>query len=428
MNIKNIKKLNFKNKKVLLRVNFDVPIKNGRVGDDSRILAHLPTINFLLKQGAQVIIISHLGRPSEVNSMRLKIQRYGLKPVFNYLKKTIKNLNFIESLEWPVIKKEIANKKIVLLENLRFYPGEKDNDKNFAKFLASLADIYPVRSSSKDHRYIKSKGEAAFAAQADSRNKDSSKTSNGVYVNDAFAVSHRNHASVSAITQYLPSYAGLLLEKEVTNLSEIIVKSKHPFVVLMGGAKISTKMPVLKTLAKQADQILVGGALANDLLKMNGYNIAQSFSEKHSVKINKKIIEKIVLPVDVVIKQGDKIKNIKIDILNKYKDFKILDIGKQTIQLFANYLENARIIVWNGPMGLFEKKPFDQGTKKILKEILKNKKAKIIIGGGDTIMALNIKSKSTNLKSNVFVSTGGGAMLEFLSGKVLPGIRPLMKK
>ena len=393
MKIKTIKNLNLKNKKVLLRVDFDVPVKNGRVVDDTRILAHLPTINFLLKQGARVILVSHLGQPSKVNSMRLKIQRYGLKPVFSYCKKIIKNLEFIESLEWETIKKETKNKKIVLLENLRFYPGEKMNDKNFAKFLASLADIY---------------------------------------VDDAFAVCHRAHASVSAITKCLPSYAGLLLEKEIKNLSEALVKPKRPFIVLIGGAKISTKMLVLKTLAKKADKILIGGALANDILKSMGYKVGESLVEKDSqVKMAPLLIKKIVLPIDLKIK-SKQTKNVKTQELNnlKNKDFKILDIGPATIELFAKYLRGAKMIVWNGPVGLFEEKPFEQGTVKLFKEILKNKKAKIIIGGGDTIACLrqaNLKSQISNLKNNVFVSTGGGAMLEFLSGKILPGIKPLLE-
>jgi phosphoglycerate kinase len=399
MKLKSIEKLNFKNKKVLLRVNFDVPLKNGSVADASRILAHLPTINFLLKQKAQIILISHLGDPSKVNSMKLKIQRYGLRPVFNYCKKIIPSLEFIESLEWPTIKREIQNKKIVLLENLRFYPGEKDNDKNFAKFLASLADIY---------------------------------------INDAFPVCHRNHASVAAVTKYLPSYAGLLLEKEIKNLSEALVNPQHPFIVLMGGAKISTKVPVLESLAKKADKILVGGALANDLLKNVGYNVGESLVEKGITKIPSAVEKKLILPTDVTINsklktQNSKIKfkteNLKITQLNQLKNnnFRILDIGKETIKLFAAYLKGAKMIVWNGPMGLFEEKPFDQGTAQLFQEILKNKRTKIIIGGGETIAALKIKNKKEKLKNNIFISTGGGAMLEFLSGNILPGIKPLLK-
>lgn len=379
MKLKNIEKLNLKSKTVLLRVDFDVSIKNGGVVDGARIISHLPTINFLLKQKAKVILISHLGRPQGMID-----EKYSLKPVFYYLKKKIKNLEFFNNNFDNALKEKIKDKPIVLLENLRFNPGEEKNDKKFAKFLASLANLY---------------------------------------INDAFAVSHRKHASVSAVTQYLPSYAGLLLEKEIKNLTEVIIKPYHPFIVLMGGAKISTKMPVLKTLARKADQILVGGALANDLFKAEGYNIGQSFSESHDVEINKTIKRKIVLPKDVVIKTEDKIQNIKVDSLSRYKDFKILDIGKQTIQLFAKYLENAKIIIWNGPMGLFEEKPFDQGTRGVVKIIARNKKAKIIIGGGDTITCFKQKS----LKPNVFISTGGGAMLEFLSGKMLPGIKPLLK-
>ena len=394
MKIKSIKNLSLKNKTVLLRVNFDVPIKNGKVVDDSRILAHLPTINFIIKASAKLILISHLGRPNGVD------KNYSLEPAYLYLKKRIKDLEFFKDKFDFELKNKIRDKKLVFLENLRFNQGEEKNDNSFARFLASLADIY---------------------------------------INDAFSVCHRAHASVAAITKYVPSYAGLLLEKEIKNLSEILTQPQKPFIVLMGGAKISTKLPVLKTLAKKVDKILIGGALANDLLKAEGYEIGQSLSEEKATKITTLPKEKIVLPIDVVITTHNKqpttnnlqrttIKNLKIGELNnlKNKDFKILDIGEETVKLFAEYIKSAKIIVWNGPMGLFEEKPFDQGTIKLFKEILKNKKAKIVFGGGDTVASLNLKFKTLNLKSNVFVSTSGGAMLEFLSGKILPGLKPLI--
>jgi phosphoglycerate kinase len=404
MRLKRIKGLNLKNKKILLRVNFDVPIKNGKILDDSRILAHLPTIFYLIKKKAKLILISHLDNPLKIKSKRLRILKYSLKKVAEYLNKLkipisksqFLKLKFIDDCLGEKVKKEIDKLKageIILLENLRFYPEEEKNDKKFAKSLASLADLY---------------------------------------INDAFPVCHRAHASVSAMTKYLPSYAGFLLEKEVENLSKVLKKPKHPFITVIGGAKISTKLPVIKNLLKIADKILIGGGLANTFFVSQKINISQSIYEKEMVDEAKKLLEskKIILPTDVKIKlktQNSKFKtlNLKIDKLNKLKKFKILDIGKETIKLFSKYISSAKIIIFNGPMGYFEEKPFDLGTKKIVEAILKNKKAKIIIGGGETIAVVkNFKIKDGK---KVFISTGGGAMLEFLSGKILPGIKPLLK-
>jgi phosphoglycerate kinase len=404
MRLKRIKGLNLKNKKILLRVNFDVPIKNGKILDDSRILAHLPTIFYLIKKKAKLILISHLDNPLKIKSKRLRILKYSLKKVAEYLNKLkipisksqFLKLKFIDDCLSKKVKKEIDKLKageIILLENLRFYPEEEKNDKKFAKSLASLADLY---------------------------------------INDAFPVCHRAHASVSAMTKYLPSYAGFLLEKEVENLSKVLKKPKHPFITVIGGAKISTKLPVIKNLLKIADKILIGGGLANTFFVSQKINISQSIYEKEMVDEAKKLLEskKIILPPDVRIKlktQNSKFKtlNLKIDKLNKLKKFKILDIGKETIKLFSKYISSAKIIIFNGPMGYFEEKPFDLGTKKIVEAILKNKKAKIIIGGGETIAVVkNFKIKDGK---KVFISTGGGAMLEFLSGKILPGIKPLLK-
>ncbi|MCX7779243.1 MAG: phosphoglycerate kinase [Patescibacteria group bacterium] len=399
MKLKSFKKLNLKNKKVLLRVNFDLPIKNGKILDDSRIKAHLPTIFHLIKKKAKVILISHLDNPQKIKSYQLRVKQYSLKPVFKNLKLKIKNLKFIDDYFGEKVKKEIEKLKggeIILLENIRFDSGEEKNEKKLAKKLAELADLY---------------------------------------INDAFPVCHRNHSSVSAITDYLPSYAGFLLEKEVKNLSEILEKPKHPLVILMGGAKISTKLPVIKNLLKLADKILIGGALANTFFKARELNIGQSLYEPNMVKEAKKLLKnkKIVIPSDDKIKCKKKnakfkIQNLKIEELNKFKNFKILDIGQKTIEIFAHLLKSAKMIVWNGPLGYFEEKPFDEGTKKMIEVIIKNKKAKIFIGGGETIASIKLPITDYQLPKNIFISTGGGAMLEFLSGKTLPGLKPLIIK
>jgi len=417
MKLRNFKAIkNFKNKKILVRVDFNCPIRNGRVVDDSRIRAALPTIKYLVGRGAKIILISHLGKPKGE-----RLGEYSLRPVYKNLKlnlrpelrsREIKNLKFVDDCIGEKVERAISAMKpsdVILLENLRFYKGEEDNDAQFAKNLASLADVY---------------------------------------INDAFGCSHRAHASVVAVTEYLPSYAGFLLAAEIKNLSQVLDKPKYPFAMVMGGVKISTKIPVIKNLIKKADYILVGGALAHNFLKMMGYKIGKSIYETEIDGEVKKIIrqpadQKIILPADFRIKEirqsrrqtdppsgGPADKNVKIEDLNKLKDdFEILDIGPKTIELFSKYLKNAKMIVWNGPMGYFEVKPFDLGTRKIAEVILSNKKAKIIIGGGETIASLKIKNQRSKIKirKNIFISTGGGAMLEFLGGDQLPGIKPLIK-
>jgi len=287
---------------------------------------------------------------------------------------------------------------MILLENLRFYQGEKTNNPDFARRLASLAEIY---------------------------------------VNEAFSVCHRSQASVVLLPQFLPAYAGFNLVKEVKNLRPILEKPQKPLIVILGGAKISTKIKALKNLAKKASFILIGGAMANNFLKAKDFKISESFFEKEMLKETKAVLKrfkkKIVLPVDVKIKlkvksQKLKIKSQKSKVVNsnleQLKDikarFKILDIGKETIDLFAGKIKKAKQIVFNGPMGFFEEKPFDQGTKEIIRAILENKKAFKIIGGGETAVAL--KRRGARKAKNLFVSTGGGAMLDFLAGKKMPGL------
>ncbi|MBU4369211.1 phosphoglycerate kinase [Patescibacteria group bacterium] len=409
MKLKTLKTIkNLKNKRVLVRVGFDCPTKNGRVVDDSRIQQALLTIEYLAKHKAKVILITHLGRPFKNQKSKIKNQNYSLKPIYKYLKSEIQSLKFVDDCIGPKVEKVVKQMKpgeVVLLENLRFYPQEQENDLRFAKKLADLADIY---------------------------------------VNEAFSNSHRLHSSMQAITKYLPSYAGFALEKEIKYLSQFLLKPKHPLIVIIGGKKITTKLNAIKNLLKLADQVLIGGAVASNFFKASGYKIGKSFFEPKMIKTVQGLLKnkKIILPFDVKVSakggsaSGGKTQkrslNLNIGELNNLSNnFEILDIGPGTTKMFEKYIKSAKMIIWNGPMGYFEDKVFSQGTKAITAAVFNNNKAKIIIGGGETIAALK-KFKVYSLrfkvrdKNRVFVSTGGGAMLEFLSGKELPGIKPLL--
>jgi phosphoglycerate kinase len=350
--IKQIK--NLRGKTVLLRVDFNVPIKNGKVLDDFRIKAALPTINFLLKKGAKIILITHLGKDGTGS------------------------LN-------PVIKKffaisKIAKNKITFFENIRKFPGEMKNDLAFAKKLAVMGDIY---------------------------------------VNDAFSVSHRAHASIVSIPKFLPSFAGLQLEAEVKNLSHAFNKPKHPFLFILGGAKFSTKMPLIKKYLKLADYVFIGGALANDFLKASGYEVGKSLVDTTDYDISSILKNrKLILPIDVVVKSGNKLINKKVNEVQKNEI--ILDVGIDTIKKVEILVKKSKLILWNGPLGKYE----DGGavaTKKILK-FVGSGKAESIIGGGDTVALI---SKIKIEKKFSFVSTGGGATLDFLANGTLPGIKAL---
>ena len=350
--MKSIKSLkNIKNKKVLVRVDFNVPIKNGKVVDDFRIQKSLPTIKFLQNKGAEVILISHLGKDGTES----------LKPVADRLKKYIK-------------------KDIILLENIRQYPEEEQNSLSFAKRVAGIADFY---------------------------------------VNDAFSVSHRNHASVVGVPKYLPSYAGLQLEEEIKNLSKVLKNPKRPFLFILGGAKFSTKMPLVQKYLKTADYIFIGGAILNDFLKAKKYEIGKSLTDNTKIPANIFNNKKIILPVDVVVLSGNKIINKKIEDIKKNEI--IIDIGKDSVKLAENYIKKAKLILWNGPLGKYEGKSGDLATKKLLKSVASSK-AESIIGGGDIV---SVVSKLKLEKKFTFVSTGGGATLDFLANGTLPGIKAL---
>jgi phosphoglycerate kinase len=387
MKLRTIKGVNFSGKKVLLRTGFDVPMdKNGKILDDSRIKESLATIRYLLKKGAKIIIIAHNGRPAGKYVKELNMDETA-KRLQKLLKIKVKKL---DDCIGNRVKKQInkSKEKIIVLENLRFHLGEEKNDSNFAKKLASLGDIY---------------------------------------VNDAFANAHRQHASMMAITKFLPSYAGLLLEKEIKNISQFISKKTSPFVGIIGGAKISDKLGVIKKLSKKADFILLGGALANTILKAQGIQVGKSLIEPKMVQEAEKFDlteNKIKIPVDVVV-ASEKSQKAKIHDrpVGKIRSKElILDIGEDTVSLYKHVISHAKKIFWAGPMGMFEIKKFAQGSYQIGRAIASSK-AQALAGGGDT---LNLIDQLKLRKKFTFVSTGGGALLEFLEKGILPSLKPLI--
>ncbi|MBU3926096.1 phosphoglycerate kinase [Patescibacteria group bacterium] len=353
MKLPSIKNIDVKNKRVIVRVDFNVLIEKGKVADDYRIKRTLPTINLLRKKGAKIILISHLtdGRAES------------LKPVAKYLK-----IKFLPDKNFLVLRKKLKklkNGEAILLSNIRLFKGEETNDNKLAKNLASLGDIY---------------------------------------VNDAFGVSHRSHASLIAITKYLPSYAGLLFEEEIKHLA-IAFKPPHPFLLILGGVKFGTKLGILEKFEKIADKIFIGGALANNFFWARNINVGDSVIDKHT-DIKKYLRNpKIVVPIDV-----------------RKKGNKILDLGPLAIKQISQLIKNSKFILWNGPVGDFEEKGFDKGTIAIARLIAKSR-AKSVVGGGDTVAAV----RKVGLKKFTFVSTGGGAMLTFLDKGTLPGIEALKK-
>ena len=398
MNKKTVKDLDVKGKKVLVRVDFNVPLskeEKGKIADDARIKAAIPTINYLSENGAKVILMSHLGRPKgEANP------EFSLKPVADYLSNEYKDkFTFIasdlvvdENVKNGVEKLEDG--QIALLENTRYRAEENKNGEEFAKELASLADLY---------------------------------------VNDAFGTSHRAHASNVGVASILPSAVGFLIEKEIDVMGKALEAPEHPFVSILGGAKVSDKIGVIENLITKVDTILIGGGMAYTFLKAMGKEIGKSLLEEDKMDLSLELVEKakangveILLPVDVVI--ADKIEagvaTEIVDIDNIPEDMEALDIGPKTAKLFADKIKEAKTVVWNGPMGVFEIKEFANGTNQVAKA-LSEADAVTIVGGGDSALAIEmagLKDKITH------VSTGGGASLEFLEGKDLPGISAIEDK
>ena len=382
-----------KNKKVLVRADFNVPQDaNLKITDDIRIRATLPTIQYILKMSAnKIILISHLGRPDGK-----VVEKYSLKPVAVRLQELIgEPVKFLNDCLGEAIKKEIdaSKERIVLLENLRFHSEEEANDANFAKQLASLGDVF---------------------------------------VNDAFGTAHRAHASTEGVTHYLKSAAGFLLEKEIQYIGNVVANPQRPFMVILGGAKVSDKIGVIENLLPKCDAILIGGGMSYTFLKAQGKQIGNSKLEKDKLDLAKSILDKaktlkkeILLPVDNVI-VGNVAPDAKAQTVGEnIPDGKIaVDIGPKTVLLFEGKLKSAKTIVWNGPLGIFEMDAFSKGTEEIAK-FISRLKCTSIIGGGDTVAAVakfKLEDKMTH------ISTGGGASLEYLEGKTLPGIAALSDK
>jgi phosphoglycerate kinase len=390
-----VKDYDLKGKKVFMRADFNVPLdESGNITDDTRIKAALPTINYILEQGAKLVLASHLGRPKgEVkDSLRMDPVAKRLEELLEH-KKVIKLDDCIgEEVKARVAKQ--TDDEVILLENLRFHPEEKKNDEGFAKELASLADVF---------------------------------------VNDAFGTSHRAHASVVGIANYLPALAGFLLEKEIDFLGKATNNPEKPYVSILGGAKVSDKIGVIENLLDKVDDILIGGGMAYTFLKAKGIEIGNSILEEDKIDLAKSLLDKakskgvnMILPSDHVIADKiDKEAQIKsVDTVEIPEGWMGVDIGPKTVSAFKESLSKAKLIVWNGPVGIFEIEPFSKGTKEIA-DYIATLDATTVIGGGDTASAinhLNLADKMTH------ISTGGGASLEFLEGKELPGIAALKDK
>lgn len=389
-NKKTIADIDVKNKKILIRVDFNVPIMDGKVGDDTRIRAALPTLQYLLDRNASLVLCSHLGRPKGVVD-----PNFSLRPIANYLEDLLdRPITFVEDCIGPYAESATRNMKpgdVVVLENTRFHSGEKKNDPEMARQLASLAELY---------------------------------------VNDAFGSAHRAHASTEGVAHFLPGVAGLLMEKEIKYLGETISDPRHPFVAILGGAKVSDKIGVIRNLLDIADNVLIGGGMANTFFKATGYPLGDSLVDDEALEIARDLVKEggtlLRLPVDVVI--ADRFDNDaehNTMSMGPVPDgWRILDIGQETVSAFGKVLNDAGTIVWNGPMGVFEFPNFAKGTFGVA-EAVADSEALSIIGGGDSVAAVNQSGLSDKI---THISTGGGAFLEMLEGKELPGIAALQDK
>lgn len=391
MNKKTLRDIDFKHKRLLVRVDFNVPIKDGQVSDDTRIRAALPTIQYLIEGGGAVILCSHLGRPKGGPE-----PKYSLAPAAARLAELLgQPVPLVPDCVGPVAENaaaEMTPGQVSLLENVRFHPEEEKNDPTFAQKMSVLADIY---------------------------------------VNDAFGSAHRAHASTEGVAKFLPAVAGFLMEKEIEYLGQAVANPPHPYIAILGGAKISDKIGVIENLLTKADRVLIGGGMANTFFKAQGIEIGDSLVEDASLETARKLLaqsgEKIILPVDAVL--GDKfdanaqkqVVSLKAGVLAGWR---ILDVGPQTVVKFGAALKGAALVVWNGPMGVFEFPAFAEGTNGVAKTVAACG-ATTVVGGGDSVAAIEQAGLADKI---THISTGGGASLEMLEGRTLPGLAALQDK
>ncbi|WNF36525.1 phosphoglycerate kinase [Bacillaceae bacterium IKA-2] len=394
MNKKSVRNIDVKGKRVFCRVDFNVPMSKNEVSDDTRIRAAVPTIQFLIEQGAKVILASHLGRP---NGQVVEDMRLGpvAKRLSEILGKTVVKTDeaFGEKVEKAIA--ELQNGEVILLENVRFYPGEEKNDPELASTFANLADVY---------------------------------------VNDAFGAAHRAHASTEGIAHHIPAVAGLLMEKELEVLGKALLEPERPFTAIIGGAKVKDKIDVIDNLLEKVDNLIIGGGLAYTFAKAMGHEVGKSLLEEDKIELAKTFIEKakakgvnFYMPEDVVIADqfSENATTQVVDIDSIPSDWMGLDIGPKTVDTYRNVILNSKLVIWNGPMGVFEYPAFENGTRSVAVALADAQDTYTVIGGGDSAAAVEKFGLAENMDH---ISTGGGASLEFMEGKQLPGVVTLNDK
>ncbi|MEW4290005.1 phosphoglycerate kinase [Rossellomorea marisflavi] len=394
MNKKSIKDVDVKGKRVFCRVDFNVPMADGKITDETRIQAALPTIKHLVEGGAKVLLASHLGRPNgEV------VEELRLTPVANRLSELLgKDIAKADEAYGEAVQAKVSDMKdgdVLVLENVRFYPGETKNDPELAKEFAALADLY---------------------------------------VNDAFGAAHRAHASTAGIAEHIPAVAGLLMEKELEVLGKALSNPERPFTAIVGGAKVKDKIGVIDNLLDKVDNLIIGGGLAYTFVKANGYEIGQSLLEEDKIDLAKQFMQKakdkgvnFLMPVDVVV--GDDFSNDantqEVGIDSIPSDWEAMDIGPKTREIFSDAIKSSKLVIWNGPMGVFEMDTFANGTKAVAEALADSTDTYSVIGGGDSAAAVEKFGYADKMSH---ISTGGGASLEFMEGKELPGVTALNDK
>ena len=389
-----VRDVDVRGKRVLVRVDFNVPLAEGSVTDDTRIRAALPTLRYLVDHGARVIVVSHLGRPKGEPD-----PAFSLRPVRRVLSRLLgRNVFFVDAVVGPEVTEAVermVDGEILMLENVRFHPGEKANDPEFARQLASLADLY---------------------------------------VNDAFGAAHRAHASTTGVAEYLPAYAGLLLAREVETLTSMLSDPARPFAAILGGSKVSDKFAVIDRLLDCCDELIIGGGMCFTMLVAKGVNVGRSIVEQEWVEPAARMLEKarekgvdLLLPVDFVVADAI-VEDADTKIVGREEipaNMMGLDIGPTTVELYKEAIARARTVFWNGPMGVFELKPFEVGTREVALAVARNSRAVSVVGGGDSVAALR---KFDAEERVTFVSTGGGASMKFLEAGTLPGVEALQDR